>query len=72
MRPCPSCARRIQDAATKCHYCGAVVRAPRTVEQPTSEPAHPRKTRAAERLPLPFRIAFAILAFGAAMAWLVW
>jgi uncharacterized membrane protein YvbJ len=23
MRPCPACGRKIQDAAQKCHYCGA-------------------------------------------------
>ena len=33
MKPCPSCARRIQDAATKCHYCGAVVRPPRALSE---------------------------------------
>lgn len=73
MKPCPSCSRRIQDAASKCHYCGTVVRAPKsTSESHKAEPAPPRATPPARGLPLPFRIAIAILAFGAAMAWLVW
>ena len=25
MRPCPACARKVQDAAQKCHYCGAAI-----------------------------------------------
>lgn len=75
MKPCPVCKKRIQDAVSKCHHCGAVVRPPRDPHANTGgTPARahsPAKSRA-DRLPLPFRIAIAILVFGAAMAWLVW
>ena len=50
MKPCPSCGRRVQDAALKCHYCGAIVRAPRVenpTPAPTSPPAQPQVTRGA-------------------------
>ena len=74
MKPCPACGRRIQDAASKCHYCGVVVRPPRAegsheLARPKS---HAREQRRSRGLPLAFRIAIAILVFGAAMAWLVW
>lgn len=74
MRPCPSCRKRIQDAASKCHYCGTVVRPPRDANANAQDkPApHAREQTPSRGLPLPFRIAIAILVFGAAMAWLVW
>ena len=74
MKPCPSCRKRIQDAASKCHYCGTVVRPPRTPNAAEADkPASPARQDPPDRsVPLAFRIAIAILVFGAAMAWLVW
>jgi len=52
MRKCPACARRIQDAATKCHYCGAAApHAPRPERvaapvTPVTERRKPTETRA--------------------------
>jgi hypothetical protein len=72
MKPCPSCARRIQDAASKCHYCGAIVRPPRAAgTNQTDKPAPPAQ-KEGPAVPMAFRIAIAILVFGAGMAWLVW
>ena len=50
MKPCPSCNRRVQDAALKCHYCGAIVRVPRgetPKDAPPAQPARPEVTRGA-------------------------
>jgi hypothetical protein len=65
MKPCPKCARRIQDAATKCHYCGAVVREPRA--EPAPGPRQVAGTAERKR-PLGLVIAVALLALGIAVA----
>jgi hypothetical protein len=77
MKPCPSCRRRIQDAASKCHYCGAIVRTPPALSgaEGRAEGEHQRKVPPDADPPpriYAFRFTIAIVMIVAALVWLFW
>ena len=71
MKRCPSCGRGIQDAASKCHHCGTVVRQPRVPGHPDAGAPHPRP-KEPRTLPFPIAIAITFVVFVVALAWFVW
>jgi hypothetical protein len=70
MKPCPACHRRIQDAASKCHYCGVVVRPPKTPDH--AAPPGPSGARPEPHPVTAFRFTILILVVVAGLAWLLW